>query len=320
MRIEYLEYLIDFSETSNISKTATRFFMSYQGMSRALHELEKELGEPLFSYSGRSVSLNDFGRMYVESVRPTVESYHQSQRHLVEYKERRDARSHELMYMYFTPTAGRSLLPLLTEYYRFRPYIRLRESSMLDVGDEIRSSYCGKTVGVVTLPSVGAMRESVVASLEKDDDMVFSPFAKTDVVVLVSSSSAFAKDRTFQYCDLGTCKVGCLNDTAAIDVVDESVINDNLYVTGVWSVLIRMIANNRIVMPVPKLALAQSRIPSDSDGNDLVEGPVYATLMRKRDAGDPDIAEAVKGIADLFMSDEIKAHYADYYAPIEQVR
>lgn len=37
MKIEHLEYLVDFAETRSVSVTAGHFYISTQGMSRALH-------------------------------------------------------------------------------------------------------------------------------------------------------------------------------------------------------------------------------------------------------------------------------------------
>lgn len=41
MHIEYLYYFRDFSKSLSISKTAAEYYMTPQGLSRALHQLEK---------------------------------------------------------------------------------------------------------------------------------------------------------------------------------------------------------------------------------------------------------------------------------------
>lgn len=40
MHIEYLYYFRDFSKSLSISKTAAEYYMTPQGLSRALHQLE----------------------------------------------------------------------------------------------------------------------------------------------------------------------------------------------------------------------------------------------------------------------------------------
>ena len=42
MHIEYLYYFRDFSKSLSISKTAAEYYMTPQGLSRALHQLEKD--------------------------------------------------------------------------------------------------------------------------------------------------------------------------------------------------------------------------------------------------------------------------------------
>ena len=61
MHIEYLYYFKDFSRTLSISKTAAHYFMTPQGLSRALHQLEKDFGVTLMTYQNNLISLTPAG-------------------------------------------------------------------------------------------------------------------------------------------------------------------------------------------------------------------------------------------------------------------
>ena len=61
MHIEYLYYFRAFSQNMSISKTAARYYMTPQGVSRAIHQLEKDFGVKLTLYQNNAISLTPAG-------------------------------------------------------------------------------------------------------------------------------------------------------------------------------------------------------------------------------------------------------------------
>ena len=67
MNTKVLEYFIAAAEEQNISRAAERCFISQPALSQHIKELEKQLGVPLFTRTGHSVALTDFGRVYLNN-------------------------------------------------------------------------------------------------------------------------------------------------------------------------------------------------------------------------------------------------------------
>ena len=69
MRIEDLRYLIQVADTGSISLAADACYITQQGLSRIISNLEKELGVPLFHRSKNHIRLTDIGELVVERAR-----------------------------------------------------------------------------------------------------------------------------------------------------------------------------------------------------------------------------------------------------------
>jgi DNA-binding transcriptional LysR family regulator len=83
-RLEALRVFCTAAAAANFREAAARLSVSPQVVTRAVRELEEELGEPLFHRSTRGVQLTDFGRQLAERARVAVgsvdELFHQIDR------------------------------------------------------------------------------------------------------------------------------------------------------------------------------------------------------------------------------------------------
>ncbi len=71
-RLEALRVFFTAADTANFREAAVRLSVSPQVVTRAVRELEEELGEPLFHRSTRGVQLTDFGRQLAQRARAAV--------------------------------------------------------------------------------------------------------------------------------------------------------------------------------------------------------------------------------------------------------
>ncbi len=71
-RLEALRVFFTAADAANFREAAVRLSVSPQVVTRAVRELEEELGEPLFHRSTRGVQLTDFGRQLAERARVAV--------------------------------------------------------------------------------------------------------------------------------------------------------------------------------------------------------------------------------------------------------
>lgn len=75
MNLDYLNYYLDVARTKSITKAARLNFISPQGMSRAMNELEKELDCELLKRYSNKLELSEFGEELVPAIERVVEQY-----------------------------------------------------------------------------------------------------------------------------------------------------------------------------------------------------------------------------------------------------
>ncbi|MDO4290875.1 MAG: LysR family transcriptional regulator [Eggerthellaceae bacterium] len=75
VNIDYLHYFLDVAQTKSITRAAKLNFISPQGMSRAMNELEKELGCDLLIRYSNKLSLSPVGEELVPKIAGIVNDY-----------------------------------------------------------------------------------------------------------------------------------------------------------------------------------------------------------------------------------------------------
>ena len=113
MHIEYLYYFRDFSKSLSISKTAAEYYMAPQGLSRALHQLEKDFGITLMAYNNNAVTLTPAGKELAELVEGIIAQYDDARGALTKYKLSEIAPSQGIVRVTVTSCVSRYLLTLL---------------------------------------------------------------------------------------------------------------------------------------------------------------------------------------------------------------
>ena len=69
MELRHLRYFVAVAEEENVSRAASRLHVSQPGISRQIHDLEDELGFPLFKRTGKSVRLTAAGKIFFGEAR-----------------------------------------------------------------------------------------------------------------------------------------------------------------------------------------------------------------------------------------------------------
>src|ERR1700693_6496763 len=68
MELQQLRYFREVAEREHVTRAAESLFVSQSAISRAVTQLEEELGVPLFYRQGRAVVLSRYGRLFLEHV------------------------------------------------------------------------------------------------------------------------------------------------------------------------------------------------------------------------------------------------------------
>lgn len=73
MELRHLRYFIAVAEQENVSRAALKLHVSQPGISRQIHDLEEEIGFPLFERSAKSLRLTDAGRKFLDEARAVLQ-------------------------------------------------------------------------------------------------------------------------------------------------------------------------------------------------------------------------------------------------------
>ena len=73
MELRHLRYFVAAAEEENISRAASKLHVSQPGVSHQIHDLEHEIGFPLFERSGKSVRLSPAGKIFLVEARDVLQ-------------------------------------------------------------------------------------------------------------------------------------------------------------------------------------------------------------------------------------------------------
>lgn len=73
MELRHLRYFVAVAEQENVSRAALKLHVSQPGVSRQIHDLEAELGFPLFERSAKALKLTNAGRKFLDEARAVLQ-------------------------------------------------------------------------------------------------------------------------------------------------------------------------------------------------------------------------------------------------------
>ncbi|MBC7391874.1 MAG: LysR family transcriptional regulator [Variovorax sp.] len=166
-RLETLRVFCTAADASNFREAAVRLSVSPQVVTRAVRELEEDLGEPLFHRSTRGVRLTEFGSQLAERARTAVggvdELFHRTDRRALSQHAGTVRVTAPHVYARLIPQA---LAPLLASYPGLVLDLRLSEQhadvvdQQIDIGvraGPMRDArFVARSVGRMPLHVVGA--------------------------------------------------------------------------------------------------------------------------------------------------------------------
>lgn len=116
MELQQLKYFRAVAEQEHVTRAAEKLFVSQSAVSRAVTQLEEELGVPLFYRQGRAVVLSPYGRLFLEHVIRAFNVLESSKRLL---SEQSGAETGTIS-LGFLNSLGVEMVPRLIKEYRQR--------------------------------------------------------------------------------------------------------------------------------------------------------------------------------------------------------
>lgn len=121
MELRQLKYFREVAERQHVTRAAEKLFVSESAISRAVTQLEEELGVPLFYRQGRAVVLSPYGRLFLENVTRALGVLESGRRLLREQTEQESG----TVSLGFLHSLGVEMVPgLIKEYRRKHPGIQ----------------------------------------------------------------------------------------------------------------------------------------------------------------------------------------------------
>lgn len=74
MELSQIRYFLDAAQTQHITKSAERMHLAQPALTKSIHNLEKELGVPLFARRGRNIVLTQYGEYVRDKLQPLMNS------------------------------------------------------------------------------------------------------------------------------------------------------------------------------------------------------------------------------------------------------
>ena len=114
MELQQLKYFRAAAEMQHVTRAAEKLFVSQSAISRAITQLEEELGVKLFNRQGRAIVLTRYGQLFLDCVIRVHSVIDSARRTLGEESGKETGR----ISLGFVPSLGLELVPRLIKEYR----------------------------------------------------------------------------------------------------------------------------------------------------------------------------------------------------------
>lgn len=74
VNIDFLQYLIEYSKTENLSKASKSLHLSQSALTRAMQKVESYLNVPIFEHSKNKLTLNETGKELVKNAQAVIDA------------------------------------------------------------------------------------------------------------------------------------------------------------------------------------------------------------------------------------------------------
>lgn len=258
MNIDYLYYFMDVAKTKSITRAAKLNFISPQGMSRAMNELEKELGCQLLVRFSNKLELSEAGEKIEPYISRTIESYS----HLLDFAtseshlEQNESRSIMLecqnvaMLAFLTREAKDYVIASDAIHFRECQNTQIRYDLLMSA----EASDPAPTIGLVCF-----FRQNHGSSLDGINDLEkagfqYRPFLRTYDKVLVNVKCDVAKKEKLTDADIVEKRIACTNTELSTLLANRFGRDAIVLSSADWSLRRRMVESDSAVTFLPAIA------------------------------------------------------------------
>ncbi len=207
MRIEDLRYLIQVADIGSISLAADACYITQQGLSRIISNLEKELGVSLFHRSKNHIRLTDVGELVVERARE-LDGLYQHMLNDISRVSAKEGQPPVDYHIYTSQLISSTLLSRVLATLNLRyPGIRLDidERTPPEIIDD--AEFTDNSVGIISLTT---FHEEASLRL-RSGRLVFDRYFQDDLMLGVAEHSPLAQSALISAAELATIPLALCN-------------------------------------------------------------------------------------------------------------
>ncbi|MCD8040481.1 MAG: LysR family transcriptional regulator [Clostridia bacterium] len=194
MTLQQLKYVIEIAECGSVNRAAQKLYLAQPSLSKAVSDLEKELGITIFCRSSKGVYLSEEGSKFLSYARQVVE---QAQLLECHYKGGKSVKKVFAVSAQHYAFAVNAFVELVREYGENTYEFSLRESRTADIIEDVRTHR--SEVGVIYLCD---FNREVMLHILRGADLKFVPLFTAKPHVFVSRTNPLAGKKSVKLQDL----------------------------------------------------------------------------------------------------------------------
>ena len=198
MRLDQLRYLIHVAEIGSITKSAEDLYISQQGLSQAIQQMEIELGVTLFHRNRNKLTITDAGKKTVEKAKEILSVYNDLLSVLKSFEPTASCIPVEEVDVFSASIINETVLPvtlnLLQNKYQYIK-IKVQEMNAFEIPNRITSS--SDCVGLFLLP---AFELDLLKNLQNTRSVI-EELHRYKLMACVAKSSPLAKHSIMSFAE-----------------------------------------------------------------------------------------------------------------------
>lgn len=203
MRLEQLKYFISIAHTQSINKTSLEFYTTHQGISKAIRQLEDEMGATLFTRSAKGMLLTKEGELLLPVAQNCVKELHRIQLEIQHLQCAKPLAG--LLQLYGTPVSDAIVLPeLLDDFGILYPDVQYQvdEANTIDILRNV--SLHRNMLGLVAVLRNPVFSEIYTPYLSQ---VQCYPLQQDEYICVVGASSPLAERKRISFNELANYPV-----------------------------------------------------------------------------------------------------------------
>jgi DNA-binding transcriptional LysR family regulator len=320
MLIDYYVYYLEFSKTLSISKTARKYYMTPQGISRAIHALEKEFNVPLVSRNGNQVSLTSAGKSLAVEAEKIIEVMLEIEHKMSAIAVGQAKYASSPVNIYITAFISKYIIPLinLQAPNLFEFPLRVQESNIFKILPRFAQATKPNSFAMISIPETPFFEQMLNEAIA-ENGFEYRPLMRVPLCALISLSSPFVRFKALKISDIKGSPIVSYNDPVLFEALTQIINRDNIILTTSSTHALRQeLEQNHAITFVPRIVQAHD-IPEETIIKPL--RGAFSTRLGfigiKGSLSNPSIASITDYIRSFFAKNIGQAVFRDSYEMIE---